>query len=216
MKVNETIVAMMKSWPSMYSTRKDALRNMFSSSNYHWVNGELVPSCEGVLYPSRLLSEVLDDEDKAVAKIDALKSKNAAEWEITSAIGDLLHIRRQNNECRFVWENAELLAVENTSKFRANPSLNKDTFNLPADVTSEWFDAAKDLAISILVHKFITHPEYIESYDKREMAEFERAKVLAQEFLDRYNPEKVMERNEKLEQVRKEAKALGYELVKAE
>jgi hypothetical protein len=141
MNVHDSIVACLKNWPSLHTTRLEALKVMFSYSGSEWVDGEMInqPSTQTASgdYP------------------------DAVEPELADGDGYLLLCKlRRESEQKFVVDNAELIAVASIG-FTPYPEW-KDRWNdcwepylldrldeMPENVTDEWAKAAEEIAYAL-------------------------------------------------------------------
>ena len=135
MDVHGTIVKMMQAYPTLNSSRKAALNNLFNGSHAEWVDGELV---------LRQDSGYFDREDHQ----DSLNVIDPDED---------LHMRlfylRENADIEFTVEHAELLADDTHSHLERNQpdmywisSLDDRWADMPENVTAEWAAAADEIA----------------------------------------------------------------------
>ena len=132
MNVVDTVTAMIKAWPTMYESRADALKHVFTSSNWKWENGQLVPD-----EPSEIHSS--DSCTNAFAEIADDRSVSAR-----------LRISRRNLLTRWRQDNAALLATEEYPRFTHSclwlPDSWNRFFDMPDDVQDDWKQAAHDTA----------------------------------------------------------------------
>jgi hypothetical protein len=138
MNVVDTVTAMIGAWPTMYETRADALKHIFTSRYWQWVDGQLINT-----EPSELNADGVspyrhyeDDDDEPV----------------------YVRVRNSKENALLTWrlENAELLAQDDYSRFTHTclciPTDN-DSWGIPngdhlADMPENVQDDWKQAAIS--------------------------------------------------------------------
>ena len=134
MNVHDTIVHMMRSFPTLNENRADTLNNLFNGSHAHWENGELVLDPDSG-YFDRDWRESLETPDMG------------------DDVSERLRVLRRNAEATFIAEHANLLAQEEYSRLTRK---NADTYwisgnrwnDMPEDVTDEWAAAAEESAFN--------------------------------------------------------------------
>ena len=99
MNVVDTVTAMIKAWPTMYETRADALKHVFTSRYWQWVDGQLVST-----EPSEL-------------NVDKVSPFRHQEDDTNERIYERVRSSMQNALVKWRLENAELLAQDNYSHF---------------------------------------------------------------------------------------------------
>jgi hypothetical protein len=130
MTVTETVILLITNWPSLYTNRAEALKHIFTSSGWHWVDGALVPT-----YPD----EVIRDELHC-----PLHQK------LEGDLDERLRISKRNAIDDWTVANAAEIAVDERARCEHDClSLSRYTnrfADMPDDVQGEWLEAARDTA----------------------------------------------------------------------
>jgi hypothetical protein len=207
MNVQETVFVMMRAYPMLYPTRVRALARLFDSFDCSWVNGELIDH------------ERVDPESAR----DFLPYKPEDVTETGDAKKDqyIVHNRWENAKAQFVYDNAHLMSADRYSEFRKHSTIRfggRHFADIPADVTADWLDAAKELAMAVSTHQYFPDRTYAPDHLTREREELENSAKLCTQFLERFAviTPCPFERAARLEKVTREAQALGFALVPAE
>jgi len=133
MNVTETVVTLIKNWPTLYQSRADALKHIFTSAYWSWVDGRLVPND----------ASEIESEDTYLRPVDT----NARPV-------DQLYVSKENLLATWRVDNAELLAQEDNLMQPTHDCIwLPDSYNrfmdMPEDVTPEWKKAAIETASMI-------------------------------------------------------------------
>lgn len=149
MKVQDTLVDCIRRYPSLYKTGGDVLHHLFCviGNGYRWCDGELVPIDfdERAPYRDVLGIDVLPDE----------MLKGIPEWE-------LQFIRERSAAQRGEEYKIAVEAVERAQNwgFEDVETFYPETpsaplFNLPVDITPDWFEAAEYMKEQAVNHGWI-------------------------------------------------------------
>jgi len=140
MNVVGTVTAMIKAWPTMYETRADALKHIFTSRYWQWVDGQLVIT------------------EASELNFDGVSPFRHYEYDADEPI--YVRVRNSMDKALVKWrlENAEILAQDDTSSFTHTclciPTDGLSDFmpngdhlaDMPEDVQDDWKQAAIDTA----------------------------------------------------------------------
>lgn len=219
MKVNETIAKMIRNWPILHPTRKDALRHVFIAPWVDWTGGE--PNFDGLMSND---DRPLDDEDAEIEKLLGRRGDvvSAAKQKYIDAetVSTRLRVRRRNMETKFLLDNADLIAMDTQVEFDCPPTFSLYELNrIPLEkLNDEWKAALVEFCHEVQFYDECKidikyHDHNVESRDRQKRA-LADAKKTAAECLSRLDPsaEAVKARAAKLAEVRALAAALGYEL----
>lgn len=166
MNVVDTVAAMIKAWPTMYETRGDALKHIFTSRYWQWVDGQLV-NTEASELKSDEVSPFRHYEDDA---------------------DEPIYVRISNSKERalIVWrlKNVELLAQDDRAHFTHtclciptdDPTWgipNGDHLaDMPEDVQDDWKQAALDTAWEMYRTTELAEPKTHEFNSHRKVVAF--------------------------------------------
>ena len=188
--VVDTIVPMIRSYPSLYPNRKKALEHLFSHYGTKWVDGELV-------HDNPADYDLPEGHDFRTDLDEYEGEGNESLW--------FMH----------AFENAKLeVCVANAERLAAYTGhLGEDRINggwmhtnhfedMPEDVTEDWFEAAKELAFEIIV-RFKDVPETDHFYQHK-LGTFKNA----QRFLLRHGLLNNEAREKRIAELRKELEEL--------
>lgn len=205
MLVKDTVLKMMRYFPQLYPTRVDALLRLFDSFDTKWVNGELVDLeayDESFPYLSYSAEEVADPTDDR-------------------KLSDVIANRWENAKAQFVHDNAYLMALDPFSHFRSDKTLSFEGNrfrDIPADITEDWMDAAKELARAVMAHKYFPKRQYAPQEVERQRDAVAASAKICEQFLERF---KVITpcpyaRAARVKELQREALALGLNLTEAD
>ena len=129
MNVHDTVTMLITNWPTMYTSRADALKHCFTSPRWSWVDGELVAEDE---------SELVRDET-----FSPLHEK------VEGDIDQQLRTSKRNAIATWTVENAALLAQDTMSTPTHDCLWLPDCYNrfadMPENATEDWHEAALDM-----------------------------------------------------------------------
>lgn len=215
--VEAVLAAMIGNWPTLMSTRNDALRHLFTNTGTEWAK-------EGYPLPSAAYeASTRNDEDEDQAATDSGQFYKGEEKAAHEARGRL-RARRHNQKIAFTRDNAALLAIEPYSAFSYVPTFSTYELNrLPLDkLNDDWKGALIEFCNAILDysvddalrhHRSGMSPDYIE----RSVQELKQSHAVATECIARFGISKNKnERNVALEKLRAEAAKFGFNLTKIE
>lgn len=130
MNVVETVTVLIKNWPTLYPNRATALKHVFTSPRWQWVDGELVPESDHEIVRDESLSPLHD--------------------EVKGDLDEQLRTSKRNAIVDWTVANAELLAQDTMSSPEHNCLWLPDSYNrfndMPEDVADDWKAAALDMA----------------------------------------------------------------------
>lgn len=203
MNVERTVRNMIELYPTLYRSRAMALLSVFDSYHVEWRNGELIS---------------LEPHDDKSSYLPYPEPKDVADPAGPQDVRDVLFHRRENAKAQFTHDNAYLLARDT---FSSLPSTQAVSFegnrfdDIPEDVTPDWLEAAKELARIVLVHKFKPKDGLNKEYLEREQTWHDLSVGRCKQFLERFQVITTCpsERAARLTALRREAEALGVEVV---
>lgn len=208
MTVQQVVIKMMQDYPSLYRTRALALKRLFDSPSTRWVGGELV-----------------DGEASTEPRKDYLpyKAEDVAFPNPDKSPSSVIFARQQNAAAQFVHDNAALLSKDTNSGFDSREyhlTFEGRRFtDMPADVTPEWLEAAKELAFAVIAHQRDTQRPMDPKMQKHAEEQQDAAKKLCQQFLERFKavpgPDPWV-RAHRVKELYREALALGLLLTEAD
>lgn len=203
LNVENTVRTMMELYPTLYHSRAVALLNLFDSYHAKWRNGELIR---------------LEADDGRSSYLPYPEPADVADPTEQAEVRNVLFHRRENAKAQFVYDNAYLLARDTFSSFPKTYAVSFEGNrydDIPEDVTPDWFEAAKELARAILVHKFRPKDGMAKDYQDREQKDHDRSVVRCRQFLERFQviTPCPLERAARLTKLQREAEALGLALV---
>lgn len=204
MNVQDTVFSMIRSYPTLYRSRVMALARLFDQFDAVWVNGEL-----------------FDKEPRGNQDFLPYSVEQVTETGSDRVDRDLLFHRRENAKAQFTYDNAHLLSRDTLSSFDKTSSIRfagRHFEDIPADITPDWLDAAKELAGIITIHKYRPDTTYAADHLERENRDLESSVKLCKQFLERFKVVTVStwEHANRLKEVTREALALGFKLVPVE
>jgi len=213
MNVTDTVVMMMKSYPSLYKSRVTCLQHIFDHYYTQWVDGELV--FEDPAEYTRA-DDWRQGEDKAIAKIASASNETDKNF----AIDDLLFVREENSKNQFTNDNAEMLAHcsfhsrYNRFQYAPREFEGRHLFDMPENVKADWKEAAKELAAAISFYKFVPNSKTTAESNANTQAGVERSKEIALRYLNTLDPGKAeRQRQADIAKLREAAAKLGCDIV---
>ena len=201
MNVQETVFGMMRAYPTMYRSRVMALARLFDSYDSEWVNGELI-----------------DNEHRSGRDFLPYPPEKLVETGDLREIHDVLFARRQNAKAQFVYDNAELMSKHSFSSFGKHSTIRfsgRHFDDIPADITPEWLEAAKELAQAVVSHKYYPDTTYAADHALHQAKEEAASVAICNQFLERFRVKAIdpIVSAARLSVLTREARALGYALV---
>lgn len=201
MNVQDTVFGMMRAYPTMYRSRVMALARLFDSYDSEWVNGELIDNAprsggDFLPYPPDKLVETEDQHE----------------------LNNVLFARRQNAKAQFVYDNAGLMSKDLYSAFGKHSTIRfagRHFDDIPADISPEWLEAAKELAQAVVGHKYYPNTTYAADYTLNQAKEEAASLAICNQFLERFRVKAIdpIVSAARLSVLTREARALGYSLV---
>lgn len=217
MTVAETLATMIRNWPTLYETRLDALKRCFTESWGTYQDGCLIPES----LHERSAADIMDEEEQVEKGSSKHYQKSNPAKAAAIEASDRLYARRFNAKIAFLKANADLLAIDDRTKFSYPPSFSSYELNrVQLDkLNDEWKAAFVEFCNAILTYDEAQIDRKYSQYSEQARADkktrLQEAKETAREGLLRAGlgqEHETKARNAVLEKLRYEAARLGFDL----
>jgi len=220
MTPQQTVLVLIKSQPSLYGNRLEALKAIFDSPQLAWKNGDLAFLRE---FDMKKHSNIFrrDEEiriknaantyDSALAAFLAAESRTN-ELAMEFAQKKMLDELKMQKDNLFVFENADMLS-SSRSNFTKNPwrfsGLHFD--DIPDDVSDDWKDAAKELAWNIIAYQFAESKGIHQDGSDNDLIFLLYTKKLCRQFLERMGDIEISQQDyqRRINALKREIRSLG-------
>jgi hypothetical protein len=214
---DEILAAMIRNRPTLFQTRNDALRNVFTNSGVNWTK-EGYPQPDAAYEAST--RDFRNEDESAAEDGKHYKGKEKAAMEARGR----LRARRENQQITFTRDNADLLAIETYSEFSFPPTFTTYDLNrIPLDkLNDDWKDALVEFCRALLGYSEDAARRHHSNgmsrdYIERSVQDLKDAHATANECIARIGlgcPQLDGARNQALEKLRYEAAKFGFTLEK--
>ena len=192
MKLHDTIVVLIRDYPSLYQCKLDVTKHLFQcyGNGYEWIDGELVDEFHDRSIPLPD-SEVFEDEEAEVKKFmeehkDDWDNPNLKKYYAESIEGIRLKVRRNNMEAQHARVNCELMArTIHNYKTHESGFMDVIPFDLcqysaictvPEDVKEDWLKGITDEIYHVLHQKASSYSTNYFEGRHRQMVYYEEDK----------------------------------------